>query len=540
MNLLSGVALAITLLVFWQISRNYWVKSPLDNLPGPAPVSFFLGNVPEIASSQAWKKWASYAETYGPASMINGFLRMRLLLIHDPRALHSVLVKDQDLYPKRLTPSHVLKVLQGPGIFSVIDKSEHRRQRKLLNPVFSTAHLRDMTDIFYSVVHKMQAAIESRLPEDGTIDMSSWNSRTTLEILGQAGLGYSFDNAADDSLDAFGESLKLFLTRVEEVGLMTLLIEKASIFFSDATLRWILTFIPMRRIRTVLHLSDAIFQRSQEIIADRKRTLREDGSILADHVGQGKDIMSICLKANMAVAENERMSDEEIVSQMATFMIAGMDTTSNALSRILHLLAGNMTVQEKLRAELLEATQNGSIDVAYDDLMKLPYLDAVIRETLRAYSPAPLTSRTAAKDHIIPLSSPVRGRDGSLLSEIIVPKGTLVILHIQASNTNKDLWGDDALAWKPERWLSPLPAEVERSGLPNLYSNLLTFAAGSRSCIGLKFAELEMKVYLCVLLTRFSLHLADQQVVWNSAALMYPTMEKEGAKPEMLLKVKRL
>ncbi len=178
-------------------------------------------------------------------------------------------------------------------------------------------------------------------------------------------------------------------------------------------------------------------------------------------------------------------------------MIAGMDTTSNALSRILYLLAGSMTVQEKLRAELLEATQNGSIDVAYDDLMKLPYLDAVIRETLRAYSPAPLTSRTfvsyeffhtsriahhilsAAKDHVIPLSSPVRGRDGSLLSEIVVPKGTLVILHIQASNTNKGLWGDDALAWKPERWLSPLPAEVERSGLPNLYSNL--YVAQDRS-----------------------------------------------------------
>lgn len=77
---------------------------------------------------------------------------------------------------------------------------------------------------------------------------------------------------------------------------MALLIEKASIFISDATLRWILTFIPMRRIRTVIHISDAIFQRSQEIIADRKRTLREGGSILAEHVGQGKDIMSICCK----------------------------------------------------------------------------------------------------------------------------------------------------------------------------------------------------------------------------------------------------
>ena len=66
-----------------------------------------------------------------------------------------------------------------------------------------------------------------------------------------------------------------------------------------------------------------------------------------------------------------------------------MDTTSNALSRILHLLAEHQDVQEKLRHELSEAREivgNGK-DVPYDDLVKLPYLDAVCRETLRLYPP---------------------------------------------------------------------------------------------------------------------------------------------------------
>ena len=62
-----------------------------------------------------------------------------------------------------------------------------------------------------------------------------------------------------------------------------------------------------------------------------------------------------------------------------------MDTTSNALSRIMHFLAEYPAVQEKLRAEILEATDGGQHDLDYDRLMKLPYLDAVCRETLRVW-----------------------------------------------------------------------------------------------------------------------------------------------------------
>lgn len=73
-----------------------------------------------------------------------------------------------------------------------------------------------------------------------------------------------------------------------------------------------------------------------------------------------------------------------------------MDTTSNALSRIMNLLAKNPKVQDKLRAEIVEATGNGQTDLDYDALMKLPYLDAVCRETLRVYAPVALTARRYA------------------------------------------------------------------------------------------------------------------------------------------------
>ena len=81
---------------------------------------------------------------------------------------------------------------------------------------------------------------------------------------------------------------------------------------------------------------------------------------------------------------------------VSTFILAGMDTSSNALSRTLHLLAQNSSIQDKLRAEIVEARggPGGDSDIPFDDVMKLPYLDAICRETLRLHAPVQISGRT--------------------------------------------------------------------------------------------------------------------------------------------------
>ena len=75
---------------------------------------------------------------------------------------------------------------------------------------------------------------------------------------------------------------------------------------------------------------------------------------------------------------------------------------------------------------------------------------------------------------MLPLHEPIRGVDGTLISEVSVPKDTVVVvvLNLQACNTNKALWGEDAYEWKPERWLAPLPPALEEARIPGVYSNL--------------------------------------------------------------------
>lgn len=66
----------------------------------------------------------------------------------------------------------------------------------------------------------------------------------------------------------------------------------------------------------------------------------------------------------------------------------------------------------------------------------------------------------------------MRTRDGSLVTEVPVPKGTMLLLHLTGCNTNRDLWGDDVYEWKPERWLGKLPSALDGARIPGVYSNM--------------------------------------------------------------------
>ena len=122
----------------------------------------------------------------------------------------------------------------------------------------------------------------------------------------------------------------------------------------------------------------------------------------------------------------------------------------------------------------------------------------------------------SAKNMVLPLLHPVRGKDGREMSEITIPQNTLLLLNFQGSNYNTELWGDDAHEWKPERWLQPAPPALEEARMPGVYSNMsvasrfcvavvvlclprlprvvcsMSFSGGTRSCIGFKFSQLEM------------------------------------------------
>ncbi|KAH9945553.1 cytochrome P450 monooxygenase [Amylocystis lapponica] len=527
--------IGVVTLLAWSFVRRNLSNRALSNVPGPPSSSFWTGNMGDYFDRRGWVFQKKVAEEYGPVVKLHGMLGSMMLYVYDQKALHSVLVKDQytayDESPEFIT---INSLVFGTGLLST-EGEHHRKQRKMLNPVFSVNHMRYMLPIFYQVTGKLRDAITARVCDGPReINMLSWMARTALELIGQGGLGYSLDPLTEDTEDEYATAAKAFLPAILELGSLRLVIRYIQKIGTASMRRRILDLIPYKPLQKVKNIVDTLDKKARTIYYAKKLAFEQGDEAVLRQVGEGKDIMSILMKANLMASEEDRLPESEIIAQMSTLIFAAMDTTSNTLARILHLLAEHPEIQERLRQEIV-AARDGE-DLSYDTLMQLPYLDAVCRESLRVQPPATLLSREAHKDVVLPLSQPIRGVDGLLMQEVTVPRGTTVIPGVLGWNRSKAIWGEDAAEWKPERWLAPLPSTVTESRAPGVYSHIMSFMGGGRACIGFKFAEMELKVVLVTLLSSFVLEV-ERPIYWNIAGVRYPTASEDSEYAELPLKV---
>ncbi|CAL1697383.1 unnamed protein product [Somion occarium] len=545
-TLSKGVLAVIVSWITWKIVGHLFSRSPLDNIPGPTNSSFLKGNVDRLFDRHGWDFQDEIGEKYGPVVKLMGPLGRKMLFVFDPKALHHIVVKDQFIYEQSGFTGTSIHATIGPGLFSTFGE-HHRRQRKTLNPVFSINHMRRMTPIFYRVAHNLRGGLKKELDNrDGDVDVLRWMHRTALELIGQGGLGYSFDPLLEDRHDDYAAAMKEFLPALFNISVLRLVWYKfqplLSALFPKYILRLMVDSLPIKRVQYMKQLSDTMYQNATSVLQLKKDALRAGDEVVIKQVGEGKDVISVLLRANMEASEEERMPEEELLAQMSVLVLAATDTTSNTLAQIMQTLATHPEAQEKLRTEILQARDEADGDISYDKLIALPYMDAVCRETLRLYPPSTFVSRETKKDVVMPLSQPIHGVDGQPIQEIPIPKDTSVVIGIRASNLNREIWGDDVREWKPERWLEPLPKTVTEAHIPGVYSNQMTFLGGGRSCLGFKFSQLEMKVVLSTLLEsfRFSPSKVAKDVHWNLAAVRYPTIGKDSTNPQLLMSVELL
>ncbi|KAI0648492.1 cytochrome P450 [Trametes meyenii] len=531
---------AVVLYALWRVVRIFVSKTAVDNVPGPATISYLTGNMSKIFGQDRWEYEKDLVRQYGRVLKIHGLFNASWLYTYDPRALHSIYVKDQDVFEENDVLLATFMTALGPGLLSTVGH-QHRRQRKILNPLFSAKHLREMTPIFNDIIGRLQEALTSRVKQ-GTqeIDVLGWMGRTALELIGQGGLGHSFDPLTRDVADEFADAVKAYFPVLQQMEMPRLLLPQLLKIGTPGFRRKVVEMIPSAAVQRMIQISDGLHIQSLAIVNGKKAALEKGDETLKQQVGEGKDIISVLLRANMAASVEDRLPDDEVVAQVSTLVLAAMDTTSNALARILHLLSEHQDVQQKLREEIIQARDDGTgklRDLEYDEVMELPYMDAVCRESLRRYPPVSILLRQVRKDAVLPLSAPIRGLDGQLMHSIPVKKGMRIVTDVIASNCNPELWGEDADEWKPERWLKPLPTALEEAHIPGVYSHLMTFIGGARACIGFKFSQLEMKVVLASLVPTFKFELTGKPIYWNAAGVSYPSSGKDSRKPEMPLKV---
>ncbi|CAH8313161.1 unnamed protein product [Eruca vesicaria subsp. sativa] len=187
--------------------------------------------------------------------------------------------------------------------------------------------------------------------------------------------------------------------------------------------------------------------------------------------GQSMDALTYYMNVDTTKYKHLKPTNDTFIRDVAfSLLLAGRDTTSSALTWFFWLLSKHPQVLTKIRHE---------INTKYDDptdLEKLVYLHATLSETMRLYPPVPLNHKSPAKPDVLPSGHKVKA-------------DSKIVISIYALGRMRSIWGEDALDFKPERWI------LENGGLKREPSSkFLVFNAGPRTCLGKHLALLQMKM----------------------------------------------
>jgi cytochrome P450 len=483
---ITGALLAVLLsylYLFPYQERRYGIY----NVPGPPNPNFFWGNLKEVIHAPPNAKHEEWFDTYGHVIRYK-FLMGGMRLSSVDMGFIGYVLQHNDDFIKPVRAQEMLERLLGNGVL-VAEHTAHRRQRRVLNPAFSPAAIRDMTPIFYDKSYELQRKLIELIDEPSPTDQASptpakaedvvkgarkidvmrYMGATTLDVIGLAGFDYDF-NALRDNKNELAQAFRDMFSAGMGISAMNVLQNFIPI----------LQAIPTKARETTRRSRAVTVRIGKELMENKKKAVR---ALFAGEVEKGsdigKDLLSLVIKANMAsdLRADQQLTDDEVLAQITTFMLAGNETSSTALTWLLYRLALHKDVQDRLRAEC-QAVPNDRPSM--DEVNALPFLDQCVHESLRFDNPVANTIREAVTDQVIPLSEPVMGRDGKMMSEVHVKKGTTIFLPIMNVNRSKEIWGEDADKFNPDRFgVGGIP----RKHVPGVFGNLLTFLGGARNCM---------------------------------------------------------
>lgn len=372
-----------------------------------------------------------------------------IVLVSDPDRIRDVLVTHGRQFHKGRGLERA-RILLGDGLLTSEDDF-HLRQRRLAQPAFHRSRI-----AAYGDVMTQYAVRRGDLWQDGAIlDISREMAAYTLAVVGKTLFDADIEGEAHLIRDALGAAIGAFsLTMLP---------------FGDVLMR-----LPVPAIRRFRRGRDRLDATIFRMIGERRAAGDDRG-----------DLLSMLMLAHDTEGDGSGMSDAQLRDEVVTLLLAGHETTANALTWAFYLLSQNPNAEARLHAEL---DAIGDTSLGADDVPRLPYTRAVLAETLRLYSPAYIIGRRAMTAYDI--------------GEYVLPARTIVLMS-QWIVHRDPRWWPDANAFVPERWL-PGGSALD-AARPKL--SYFPFGAGARVCIGEQFAWMEGVLALASFARRFRLEL---------------------------------
>ncbi|KAJ3799125.1 cytochrome P450 [Lentinula aff. detonsa] len=519
------LALVVALIIVYRICKS----SPFSNIPGPQPKSFMLGNLRELLQQPAGLAEFEWQRTYGDVVRFRASFGTDQLMVADPKALQHVMQSSGYKWRKSPVRREIARLTSGKGL-AWADGDVHTRQRKVMLPGFRAPETKFFVPFFIGCAEAMCSGWKGTIARNGgqshVFNLPEHVSRATLDAIGQAAFDYDFGstNNHENELANLYESLtaNAFSAPPDIAVLMLDLFRHVH----PAIMEFINDHNPkLKALHRVANVANNV---ASGLIAQKMEDIKGGTP--------NNDIMTFLVQSNMSENPKSRLTEEELLAQMRYVSYSSLPRI-HTICWAAYEISRNPELQARLRAEIRAAEETiadrGETEFTMQDFEDMPILNAMAKETLRYHPVAIHLYRTAYEDDVLPLLKPIVGKDGKIISEIHIPKGAQVIGSVSAYNRNKDVFGEDAFEFNPDRWLDGrVKAEVPLG----VYANLATFASGIRSCIGWRFAVTELQAFIVVLLRNFELETTPKlaKIRRESALAMVPTIEGELDKGSQL------
>uniref|UniRef100_A0A914WLT5 Cytochrome P450 n=1 Tax=Plectus sambesii TaxID=2011161 RepID=A0A914WLT5_9BILA len=507
--LLSSIALVV-----WHLNRRRLLFKRLG-LPGPEP-HWLLGNAQELMQKggplqfQEWTK--RYGKVYG--HFAGG---IPAIVTSDLDMLHDVFVKKFDYFHGRRDfplagnpdKEKTVNVFNARGL-------RWKRLRTIGNPTFSVANLKKLMPTVDEHINDLIEKLDAEAAEGRSFDIFKLYQDLTLNVVAQISFGVSKDVLSNPENNYLQLAKKIFGQQKLINNIFTI----CSVIIPEFTPFWRACAQVSATFRDLPgpQLQKAIKQNVQE-----RRATKATYNGPVDFIQlwldaeaepgwqSNQEQMQVSQDARMEMNRlkiERKLSTDEIVAQSFAFLVAGFDTTANSLAYVSYLLATNPDKQTKLYEEIVSSIDDMT-NISYEDLMRLKYLDWVVKEGLRLY----------------PLASIVNSRQAmadTTIGDVSVPAGMFVVADTWTIHYSREIWGDDADQFVPERF------DPEENRKPQHPMAWIPFGAGPRQCIGMRFALLEEKLALVKIISKFELRTSQETTIplklkGNFAATVSPT-----------------
>ncbi|BES98080.1 Hypothetical protein NTJ_10895 [Nesidiocoris tenuis] len=459
------ILLAIVLL-FMRICRMLNIPSfrtirMFNKLPGPTHYPFYIGMVADIMRMELKDVLPfvkGHNEKYGDL-VANYALGAPILFMNNPDDIEVLLTSTKNI--DKGPDYEVLAPWLGDGLV-MSTGAKWKQRRKMLTSSF---HFKILDGNTECMNRNWKKVAQKLLAADGApVEPLQIMGRGALDIICEAAMGTILEK------DESGEKYVAAVKRVTHGAVKRTM---TPYFKND----FIFKMFPsgkqhMEDVKILHNFTEKVIRERKEIFEKKKRGESDEYS------EEGKE-RNAFLDLILDMSETKGLTESDIREEVDTFMFAGHDTTSTALQFVFLHLGENPEVQEKAYQEQLDIFGYSDRDVTKDDLNRMHYLEQVLKESLRLHPAAPQIARQLQEDLTL--------RDGR-----VIPATTKVFLNFMILHRNPKYFPDPE-KFDPERFTP----ENSKGRHPYSY---VPFSAGPRNCIGQKFAMMEMKIAMSVIL----------------------------------------